>query len=145
MSCREESNRAPTAVMTMAVYRPYCGGKAGEDGVGHGLRHGDRGHRQAGQQVRAEDAGGIGPQRLQGGDVTEQPGAPPARSQREGGKRREGYRFAGTFRGESFVGRHSLTSMGLQNRIAERPRGQQHHLPRRPLRQVRRGPQCNGI
>jgi hypothetical protein len=27
ISCREESNRAPTAVITMAVYRPYCGGR----------------------------------------------------------------------------------------------------------------------
>ena len=25
-SSRDESSRAPTAVMTMAVYRPYCGG-----------------------------------------------------------------------------------------------------------------------
>ncbi len=27
MSCREESKRAPTAVITMAVYSPYCGGR----------------------------------------------------------------------------------------------------------------------
>ena len=27
MSCREESNSAPTAVMMMAVYNPYSGGK----------------------------------------------------------------------------------------------------------------------
>ena len=27
MSCRDESNSAPTPVMTMAVYSPYCGGR----------------------------------------------------------------------------------------------------------------------
>ena len=26
MSCFDESSSAPTAVITMAVYRPYCGG-----------------------------------------------------------------------------------------------------------------------
>ena len=27
ISCRDESNRAPTAVMTIAVYRPYSAGR----------------------------------------------------------------------------------------------------------------------
>ena len=26
MSCRDESRSAPTAVITIAVYSPYCGG-----------------------------------------------------------------------------------------------------------------------
>ncbi len=56
MSCRDESNSAPTPVITMAVYSPYCGWQSGDLGVGHGLRHGHGGDGQAGHRVEAEGA-----------------------------------------------------------------------------------------
>ena len=59
MSCRDESSSAPTAVMTMAVYSPYCGGRPAMLRVGHRLRHRDGGDGQPGEQVEPKGVPGV--------------------------------------------------------------------------------------